>query len=194
MLACGLLCAVATSPANASVVDVPTAYTQFQQMVNGFVAKAQAGSSAQTEVGFLSLDSVKGSATDPVHKGQITVLYAQDYVLSVGGAGSVAGKAAPSDYYLVIPIDQSAPVLEQAAASGQQFSEAKIFFRSIQFGQPVDIATDTLGTVRVSMFWKTTTSSPSFPNVAVVGLQYQTAEWAFGTTKAGRDFSANRNL
>src|SRR5262249_28543142 len=152
----GLGCALgAANPAHAAFDDTTTLYSQVQLLLNGFIERAKAGGS--TTEGFLQLDGVKGSGTNPNFKDQMPVLYSQNYIAATGGSVVGVGKAAPSDYYLVIPVDQSGPVLEQAAASGSQFQKATITNLRTDRGIPVVAHTDTLEGVYVTFYMKTVT-------------------------------------
>src|SRR6516162_522151 len=104
--------------------DYQTMFSQVQLILQMFVEKAKAGGS--TEDSFLKLDDIKGSATDDKHKGEIPVFFAENYVVQTGGGAGGTGKANPSDYFLVIPIDASCPPLEQAAATGHNFKKAVV--------------------------------------------------------------------
>ena len=184
-----LLFSLGASPLRA-LENVETQIQQAQSAVLGFIEKEKRGGS--TNDSFLKLDDVKGSSTDSAHQGQITVLFSRNAI--VGGASATTpGKAAPSLYYLVIPTDKALPILQQAAASGRPFQRAEIFFRTAVQGEQKEYGVDTLEDVRVVCFLRTATSSPSYPDVVVIGLSFAKATWAQGTTKAGRDFSGNKN-
>jgi type VI protein secretion system component Hcp len=188
----GLGCALGSAkPAHAGFDDYPSLYSQVQLLLNGFAERTNRGGSS-TE-GFLQLDGVKGSATNPAYKDQITVLYSQNFITVTGGSVGGAGKAVPSDYYLVIPVDQSGPVLEQAAANGSSFQKATITNLRTDRGQLVVFHTDTLEDVRVTFYMKTVTAVPAYPEVAIIGLGFGKATWAYGAVKACRDFSRNAN-
>jgi type VI secretion system Hcp family effector len=172
--------------------DYGTMYTQVGLILASFIEKAKAGGS--TEDSYLKLDDVKGEATDSTHKDQIPVYFAQNFIVTTGGAvGTGSGKATPSDYFLVIPCDKSNPPLEQAVASGKPYQKAEIFYRRAEKGEQKEYQTDTLEDVRVSLYFLTHTPVTSHPHVAIIALQYAKATWAHGSTKAGRDFAANKN-
>lgn len=172
--------------------DYNTMYMQVDLILKTFIEKAKAGGS--TEDSFLKLDDVKGESTDSAHKDQINVLFAQNFIVQTGGAvGTGSGKATPSDYFLVIPSGKAGPVLEQAAASGKPFQKAEIFYRRAEKGEQKEYQTDTLEDVRVSLYFRTHTPVTSHPDVTLVALQYAKATWAYGSTKAGRDFAQNKN-
>jgi type VI secretion system secreted protein Hcp len=167
-------------------------YQQVDLILRMFSDKAKAGGS--TEDSFLKLDDVKGDSTDDKHKDQIRVLFAQNFIVTTGGAvGTGAGKATPSDYFLVIPVDKSLPVLFQAAASGKPYQKAEIFYRRAEKGEQKEYETDTRVDIRVSFVFRTQTSVTSYPDVVIVALQHAKVTWAHGSTKAGRDYAANKN-
>lgn len=107
--------------------------------------------------------------------------------------GTGSGKASPSDYYLVIPADQSGPILEQAAASGKPFVKAIISTLRSSQGLLVSSHLDTLEDVRVSFYMRTTTAVTSHPEIAIIGLQFAKATWAYGALKACRNYATNQN-
>jgi type VI protein secretion system component Hcp len=188
----GLGCALAgANPAHAGFIDYPTLYSQVQLLVNGFTERASQANFARE--GFLQLDDVKGSATNATYKDQIPVLYSQNFIAVFGGSISGAGKASPSDYFLVIPVDQSGPILEQAAGTGRPFQKATITNLRPDRGLFVPFHTDTLESVQVTFYMKTSTAVPAFPEVAIIGLSFGKATWAFGAVKACRDFASNQN-
>lgn len=180
------------NPAHAAC-ELTQLYSQVAVIVNGFTERAKAGDS--TAEAYLKLDDVKGSATHSTYRDQIPVFYVQNFVARLGGdaVDTAAAKASPSDYYLVIPADQSGPILEQAAASGKAFEKAIIStLRSIQ-GLPVLSRLDTLEDVRVTFYMKTTTASTPYPEIAIIGLQFAKATWGYGAVRACRDYVAHRN-
>lgn len=129
--------------------DYNTMYQQVDLILRMFSEKAKAGGS--TEDTYLKLDDVKGDATDSAHKDQIRVLFAQNFIVTTGGqVGTGSGRATPSDYFLVIPVDKSSPVLEQAVAAGKPFTKAEIFYRRAEKGEQKEYQTDTLETVRAA--------------------------------------------
>jgi type VI secretion system Hcp family effector len=171
--------------------DYQTMFTQVQLILQMFVEKAKAGGS--TEDSFLKLDDIKGSATDDKHKGEIPVFFAQNFVMQTGGGAGGTGKASPSDYFLVIPLDMSCPPLQQAGASGKTFNQATISFRRSEKGEQKEYEVDTLKDIRVSLYYETTTPVPTHPHVAVIALQFSEIQWTHGSTKAGRNYSQNKN-
>lgn len=190
----GLACAFwGANPAHAAFEDLATLYSQVPLLLNGFTERAKAAGGSTAEA-YLKLDDVKGSSTNSAYKDQIPVFYFQNFVVTTGGAvGTGSGKASPSDYYLVIPADQSGPILEQAAASGKPFVKAIISTLRAVGGLLVVSRLDTLEDVRVSFYMKTTTAVTSQPEIAIIGLQFAKASWAYGAVKACRDYAANRN-
>jgi type VI secretion system Hcp family effector len=172
--------------------DYNTMYMQVDLIMKTFIEKAKAGGSVEDT--YLKLDDVKGESTDDKHKDQIVVLFAQNFIVTTGGAvGTGAGKAAASDYFFIMPTCKAGPVLQQAAASGLPYKKAEFFFRKPEKGEQKEYETDTLEEVRVSLFFRTQTPVTSYPDVTLVALQYGKATWAYGSTKAGRDFMANKN-
>lgn len=184
-----LICTIAlmSSPGVDSMraQDTEAPNPRAQAVLDGFIQKAKAGGS--TGDAFLKLDDVKGSATDSAFKDQIAVLFTRNSV------STASGTAQPSLYYLAIPLDKSYPILEQAAASSKPFVTARISFRHSVGGQQVVYSEDVLSNVRVVYFLRTSTPAPAYPEIAIIGLSCATADWSYGTTRAGRDFSANKN-
>lgn len=186
----GLACALGASPAHAGFADLTTLYSQVQLLLNNFIALEKAGGATAQQ--FLKLDDVKGSSTNANYKNQIPVLFSQNFAATfVSTSGGGVGKASPSDYYLVIPVDQSGPVLEQAAASGKPFQKAIISFLHTAQGQLTTYGTDTLTDVRITFYMKTSTPVTQYPEIAIIGLSFSMAEWAFGSLKACYDFARN---
>jgi len=184
----GLACALGgANLAQAAFTDIATLYSQVQLLLNGFTERAKAGGS--TTEGFLKLDDIKGSATSVAYRDQITVLYSQSFIAASG----VSGSPSPSDYYLVIPADQSGPILEQAAASGKPLQKAMITNLRVDRGLPVVSHIDTLEDVRVTFYMKSTTPAPAYPEVAIIGLSFGKATWTYGSVRSCRDFAANKN-
>ena len=137
---------------------------------------------------------MKGEATDDKHKDQIQILFAQNFVVTTGGAiGTGAGKATPSDYFFIMPTCKAGPILQQSAASGAPYKKAEFFCRRPEKGEQKEYETDTLEDVRVSLFFRTQTPVTSYPDITLFALQYAKGTWAYGSTKAGRDFAANKN-
>ena len=187
----GLACALGGSkPAQAVFADNASLYSQVQLVLNGFTERVRAGGS--TTDGFLKLDDVKGSSTNAAFKDQMPVLYSQGFITVTGGSGQAA-QASPSDYYLVIPADQSGPVLQQAAASGSMFLKATITNLRADRGLQVVSNVDTLETVRVTFYMKTSTSVTAYPDVAIIGLGFAKATWAYGTVRGSRNFAVSAN-
>ncbi len=166
--------------------------TEAQRTLNGFIDKASLVGS--TDLVYLKLDDVKGSSTSLTNPNEIPVLFARN-VISVGPATSgTASKAAPSDYFLAIPLDVSSPVLAQAAASGRLFQKAQITFWRPEKGELRIYSVVTLTDVQVSFYLNTSAPVAAHPHVAIIGLRFGTAEWSVGSTKAGYDFRSYKNL
>jgi type VI secretion system secreted protein Hcp len=143
---------------------------------------------------FLKLDSVKGSATDAAFKDQMVVLdFSYGITTSGSGSGNVqAGKATPGYLVVTKTIDMSTPVLAQAAASGTAYNQATLTVTLPQKGEQVAVYIITLNDVRVAAVAEQSNStSPANPLTEKVSLQYASIQWAYGTTKAGYNFSTN---
>lgn len=168
---------------------------RINEILADFVEKSQIAGS--TEDSFLKLGSVKGSATDSKHKDEITVLFATQQISQTGGVNTAPGKATPSDYYFVIPVDQSYPILYQAAATGLTYDKAEIAYRHSNDGKQTEYLKVTLaGKVRVSLATLTSTQVAAHPTVVVIGLQFEkiTNEHTPSKTSAGYDHKANDKL
>lgn len=173
--------------------DTNTMYQQVDLILKMFEAKAKAGGS--TEDSFVKMDDVKGDSTDDKHKDEIRVLFAQSYIVTTGGAvGTGAGKATPSDLFLVIPVDKSFPILMQSAASGKPYQKAIVSYRRAEKGEQKEYEQDTYEDIRVAFVFRTNTSVTAYPDVAIVALQHAKITWSHGQTKAGRDYAANKNM
>jgi len=171
--------------------DYGVMQAQVDLILRMFTEKEKAGGS--TEDSFLKLDSVKGSATDSSFKDQIPVYFAQNFVMQTGGGvNTAAGKATPSDYFLVIPVDLSSPPLELGAATASPFNEAVITYRRSEKGEQKPYHVDTLKDVKVSLFYMTHTGVSTHPHVAIIALQYASINMAQGSTKAGYSYAQNK--
>jgi type VI secretion system Hcp family effector len=138
---------------------------------------------------------VKGSATDSAFKDQMVVLdFSYGITTSGGGSGGVmVGKATPGNLVLTKVIDQSTPVLAQAAAAGAPYQQAVLSVLLPQQGEQKVVYTITLSDVRVAGVAQTgsTTGDNAKPLTEKVSLQYGSIQWAFGSTKAGYNFAGN---
>jgi len=175
--------AVGFAGAMGSGASVAADCSQSQSVLQSFNAKASSAMADQP-VGYLNLKGVRGSATDASFKDQIPVLAAQQFMVS-GGKGT---GAAP-DYYLVIPIDQSSPVLQQALSTGTPFIEATMSY--VDGPQRKVSGRDVLSSVRIILYLQGTSYSRQYSRVAVIGLSFAKACWEYGNTKACYDYSAN---
>jgi type VI protein secretion system component Hcp len=157
--------------------------SQSQSVLQSFNAKASSAMADQP-VGYLNLKGVKGSATDAIFKDQIPVLAAQQFMVSSG-----QGKGTAPDYYLVIPIDQSSPVLQQALSTGTPFVDATMSY--LDGPQRKVNSRDVLSSVRIVQYLQGTSYSRQYSRVAVIGLSFAKACWEYGNTKACYDYSTN---
>jgi type VI secretion system secreted protein Hcp len=89
---------------------------------------------------FLKLDGVKGEATDKFHKEDIAIssfsIGATSQHASGGGGG--AGKVSFSSFTITKRIDKASPLLFRAAATGQHYKEATVFFAKAKRGKVAD--------------------------------------------------------
>ena len=157
--------------------------SQPQSVLDSFNARAGRSSGGDQPVGYLSLQGVKGSATDAGFKDQIPVLFAQQFAVSSG-----KGVGAAPDYFLVIPIDQSSPVLQQAVSTSTPFNNATMTYVDAQRRAT---SSDVLTTVRIVLNLQGTSYSRQYSRVAVIGLSCAKACWEYGNTKACYDYSTN---
>jgi type VI secretion system Hcp family effector len=144
---------------------------------------------------FLTLDDVKGSSTDSSFKDAMVVLDFS-YAITNVGAGSLSGKALAGDLVMTKTMDQSSPVLAQAAASGMAYKKAVLTVRRPDKGEQKPFYIITLSDVRVdavSQMASAIKGLPAYPMTETLALTYGKAEWAQGNTKAGRDFAGNKN-
>jgi type VI secretion system Hcp family effector len=164
-----------------------------------FLALALFGPSAvaqqqQIEI-FLKVDDVKGNATNSAHKDQIVVTG-----FSVGTtniSGSAGGLSVKSPLHLVVQknIDKASPILAQAAATGKAFSRLELFVLTISKGDFATSYTIILEDVRVvaaesSVVFDRNTGSSHWTET--VAFHYSKITWAFGSIKAGYDFTGNK--
>lgn len=145
---------------------------------------------------FLKLDSVKGSSTDSAFKDQMVVLdFGYSITVTGGGVSGGAGKSNPGNLVITKPLDIATPILAQSAAAGTPYQQAVLTIRRPEKGEQKVVYTITLSDVRVYGVAQTgvTSGETAFPLTEKVSLFYSKAEWAVGSTKAGRDFGNNRN-
>ena len=145
---------------------------------------------------FLKLDSVKGNATDSSFKDQMVVLdFGYSITVTGGGIGTGAGKSTPGNLVITKPLDIATPILAQAAAAGTPYQQAILTIRRPEKGEQKVFYTITLTDVRVFGVAQTgvTSGDHAYPLTEKISLFYGKAEWAVGSTKAGRNFATNTN-
>ena len=92
-------------------------------------------------------------------------------------------------------VDHTTPILAQSSASGKPYQKAVITVRDQSTGTPETLITYTLEDVRVvddHQVFNTHVGGGSLREV--ITLAYAKITWHVGTTKAGRDWAANRNI
>ncbi len=142
---------------------------------------------------FLQLDDVKGAATDSSFKDQIVVLAANYSITPAPSTGSSSpGKPVPGNLVITKPLDRATPLLAQAAAAGTPYRQATLSVRQPEKGEQKVVYTITLNDVRVvAVAQGAVEMSEAHPLTEKVSLSYASITWAYGSTKAGFNFSSN---
>ena len=127
----------------------------------------------------LSINGIHGGAVPP------STVESFEWGVSNGGvsnagSGGGAAKAQFSNLRVTIPIDQTAPAIAAAVASGKHFPGA-----TLGIGGGASIALTDVRVVAVK--WTSGTSGTS----ATVDLLYARIEWTMGANKAGFDLMRN---
>jgi hypothetical protein len=142
-----------------------TLYTDANRVLQAFLTKERAGGSS--EECFLQLGEVRGSSTNSAFEEQIPVYYYTDANVSA----TLATSSASSLLFAVIPINQSAPVLQQAVTTGTPYAKATLTVCAARRGELVPTIRITCTNVRVALYFKTITPLTSFHHVAILALQ-----------------------
>ncbi|HEY2162295.1 MAG TPA: type VI secretion system tube protein Hcp [Solirubrobacteraceae bacterium] len=120
--------------------------------------------------------------------------YASQAISTNCGAGSSSCKGAPEPFTMTKQVDSTTPILAQSAASGKPYQRAEIIVRAPEKGELKPVITYTLEDVRVLDDHQVYDTTPNGGTLReVVTLHYAKITWAVGSTKAGRDFAANKN-
>lgn len=110
---------------------------------------------------FLKLDGVKGEAADRTHKDDISI---SSFSIGVSGgaasrSGAGAGKVAFSSFTITKRIDKASPSLFKAAATGQHFKQATVFFAKSKRGKATDYLEYKMSNVLISSIQDGTSSN-----------------------------------
>lgn len=146
---------------------------------------------------FLKIDDLKGASTNPQHKDQIDVLTWSWEIAN-------SGKAVPGALTFEMEASKASPVLMQKAANGGPFMRAVLTGYRSEKGELKNFMTITLENVRVSSFSAKGTDKLALQaagrpadaavQIETISLTFSRIEYAFGPTKTGFDFAANKTL
>jgi type VI secretion system Hcp family effector len=152
---------------------------------------------------FLKIDDIKGGSTSATHKDQIDVL-SWSWGLAPSG-GTIPSKPVSGALTFEMEASVASPVLMQKSAKGVPLLKAELMGYRLEKGELRHFMTITLQDIRVSAFSTRgidksalqaagRNSTDASVQIETVSLTFAKIEYAFGTTKAGYDFAANKAL
>lgn len=156
---------------------------------------------------YLKITGIDGESKDSKNKGWIELESWSWGVAQTGsghtGGGSGAGKASAQDFHFVMKINKASPKLMLACANGQHFTDATLIARKAGKDQQ-EFLKIKLQQILVSSYQTGGANSSDIVPVDQVSLNFAKMNIDYkeqqpdgtlgGTTSAGRDFNANKDL
>jgi type VI secretion system Hcp family effector len=151
---------------------------------------------------FLKIDDIKGGSTSASHKDQIDVI---SWSWGLTPAGTIGSKPVLGALTFEMVASVASPVLMLKSASGAHLSKAVLVGYKHDKGELRQYMTITLQDIKVSSFSTKGTdanamqaigriSTDGGEQIETVSLTFSKIDYAFGSTKTGYDFAANKPL